>query len=361
MKPRILVTTGAGRTGAVAALELARKGFPVRCLVHRDDQRATGLRKAGIEVAVGSLYDWRDLQAALHDVQRAYHCPPFDSRQLHGSTMFAMAAEDAGLEVVALMSAWNPHPTHPSIVQREHWLTNNLYRRLPFDVIHVNPGMFAFTYFLGLPAIVHMGLLALPFGDGLNAPPSNEDIGEVAARVLENPAPYVGRCLRPTGPRLLSPQDVAASMGELLGHRIRYRDVSIRMFRQSRCGAGIPDISDRAGPTLRRRTAGRRLCRRHEPRRGGVRAPAGGLHRDRTPLPQRSRARHARTPTGKPRGSDRLRRAHDDGARSRPRSLGTCPRLSTHRKWCTGPRQPGLGHSRPRAQAPTAAAYRPAR
>ena len=129
MKPRILVTTGAGRTGSVAALELVRQGFPVRCLVHRDDDRAALLRKAGIEVVVGSLYDWRDVSTALCDVQRAYHCPPFDSRHLHGATMFALAAEQAGVEVVALMSGWNPHPSHPSILQREHWLANNLYRR----------------------------------------------------------------------------------------------------------------------------------------------------------------------------------------------------------------------------------------
>jgi NAD(P)H dehydrogenase (quinone) len=240
MKPRVLVTTGAGRTGSVAAVELARRGFPVRCLVHRDDSRAAQLRDAGIEIVVGNLYDWRDLRSALRDVQRAYHCPPFDPRLLHGSMMFAMAAEEARLEVVALMSAWNPHPSHPSIVQREHWLTNNLYRRLPFDVIHVNPGLFGFTYFLGLPAAVHLGLLALPFGDGLNAPPSNEDIGVLAARVLENPAPYVGRCLRPTGPRLVSPEDVATTIGELLGRRVRYRDVSTRMFIKAARAQGFP-------------------------------------------------------------------------------------------------------------------------
>ena len=66
-------------------------------------------------------------------------------------------------------------------MQREHWMSNNLYRRQSFDVIHINPGMFAFPYLLGLPAVVHFGQLMLPFGDGLNAPPSNEDIGAVAA------------------------------------------------------------------------------------------------------------------------------------------------------------------------------------
>jgi uncharacterized protein YbjT (DUF2867 family) len=240
MKPRVLVTTGAGRTGSVAALELSRRGFPVRALVHRDDDRAARLRQAGIEVTVGNLYDWRDLRVALRDVQRAYHCPPFDPRHLHGSALFAMAAEEAGVEVVALMSGWNPHPTHPSIVQREHWLANNLYRRLSFDVVHVNPGLFAFTYLLGLPAVVHLGLLALPFGEGLNAPPSNEDIGVMAARVLEDPAPYIGRCLRPTGPKLLSPDDVADVLGDVVGRRVRYRDVSTRMFIKAARAQGFP-------------------------------------------------------------------------------------------------------------------------
>lgn len=205
-------------------------GSPVRCLVHRDDDRATRLRNAGVEVVVGNLYDWRDLRAAVRDVQRGYHCPPFDPRHLHGSVLFAMAAEEANLEVVALMSGWNPHPVHPSILQREHWLTNNLYRRLPFDVIHVNPGLFAFTYLLGLPAVVHLGLLALPFGDGLNAPPSNEDVGRVVAGALEDPGDYVGRCLRPTGPRLISPHDAAATLSDVLGRPVRYRDVSTEMF-----------------------------------------------------------------------------------------------------------------------------------
>ena len=78
------------------------------------------------------------------------------------------------------MSQWNPHPTHPSIITREHWIANQIYRWMPsVDVIHVNPGLFAFAYLFGLPAIVHFGQMMAPFGDGLNAPPSNEDIARV--------------------------------------------------------------------------------------------------------------------------------------------------------------------------------------
>ena len=70
MKPRILVTSAAGRTGSVAVLELLGKGFPVRAFVRRNDARSETLRKAGAEIFVGDLFDLSDLQSALVDVQR---------------------------------------------------------------------------------------------------------------------------------------------------------------------------------------------------------------------------------------------------------------------------------------------------
>ena len=197
-KPRILVTSAAGRTGSAAVLQLLEKGFPVRAFVRRRDTRSDALERAGAEIAVGNLFDLRDLRQALVGVQRAYHCPPFAPNLLNGAMMFALAAEEAKLEVVALLSGWNPHPTHPSLVTREHWIANQLYRWMPsVDVIHINPGLFAFFYLLGLPAIVHMGMLVAPFGDGKNAPPANEDIARVAAGVLSDPGPHVGGNCRP--------------------------------------------------------------------------------------------------------------------------------------------------------------------
>ncbi len=239
-KPRILVTSATGRTGSAAVLELLRKGFPVRAFVRRDDARSETLRKAGAEIFVGDLFDLSDLRRALVDVQRAYHCPPFVSNLLHGTMLFALAAEEATLEVVALMSGWNPHPTHPVLLTREHWIANNIYRWMPtVDVIHVNPGIFAFMYLFGLPAIVHFGMLVGPWGDGLNAPPSSEDIGSVAAGVLADPAPHIGKCYRPTGPKLISPHDMADVLTDVVGRKVKYKDVSLKMFLKAATAQGL--------------------------------------------------------------------------------------------------------------------------
>lgn len=242
-KPRILVTSAAGHTGSVVVIQLLERGFPVRAFVRRHDARSEGLRKVGAEIFVGDLYDMRNLRKALVDVQRAYYVAPFGPNLLHGSMLFAMAAEEARLEVVALMTAWNPHPTHPSIHQREHWLSNNVYQWLPtVDVVYINPGIFAFTYFFGLPAVAHFGRLMLPFGEGLNAPPSNEDIASVVATVLEKPAAHIGKNYRPTGPRLISGHDAAQVFGRVLGREVRYQDVPTRMFTKAAKALGFSNF-----------------------------------------------------------------------------------------------------------------------
>ncbi len=240
MKPRILVTAAAGHTGSIAVLELLKSGFPVRAFVRRRDARSKRLEQAGADIFVGNLYDMRDLRSALSDVQRAYYCAPFAANLLHGSMLFALAAEEARLEVVAQMAAWNPHPAHPSVFTREMWMAQNIMRWMPsVDLIHVNPGLFAFANFFGISAAAHFGLLMLPYGDGLNAPPSNEDIGAVAARVLVRPAEHIGKSYRPTGPKLLSGYDYADVFSRVLGRKVRYQDVPTRMFTKAARALGL--------------------------------------------------------------------------------------------------------------------------
>ena len=106
-KPRILVTSAAGRTGAATVLQLLEKGFPVRAFVRRRDARSEALSNAGAEIFVGDLYDFRDLRRAMTDVQRAYHCPPYAPNLLHGA-MLKSGRSCAGRRAVrrARRSAW---------------------------------------------------------------------------------------------------------------------------------------------------------------------------------------------------------------------------------------------------------------
>lgn len=246
IKPKVLVTSAAGHTGMNVVLYLLEQGFPVRAFVRRIDFRSKLLEKAGAEIFVGNLFDFEHLRNAMIGVQRAYHCPPFANNLLHHSMLFAIAAEEAKLEVVVLLSAWNPHASHPSIVSREHWITNQAYQWMPsVDVVYVNPGLFAFTYMLALPVIKNFGMFVAPFGDGKNAPPSNEDIAKVVSAILIDPSNHIGKNYRPTGPEMINANDIADTYGKVLNRRVKYQNISFNMFAKAAIAQGfsLMDIS----------------------------------------------------------------------------------------------------------------------
>ncbi len=78
-KPTILVTGATGKTGAHVVDRLIGKGFPVRALVHRADERAERLAERGVGIVVGDLLDIAVLRTALRSVERAFFVyPPAD-------------------------------------------------------------------------------------------------------------------------------------------------------------------------------------------------------------------------------------------------------------------------------------------
>ena len=59
--------------------------------------------------------------------------------------------------------------------------------------------------------------------------------------MLANPASYAGRTLRPTGPKVLSPDEIAAAVGNALGREIRYLEASEAMFVKPMNALGLAD------------------------------------------------------------------------------------------------------------------------
>jgi uncharacterized protein YbjT (DUF2867 family) len=230
-KPTILVTAATGKTGTATALQLLEKGYPVRAMVHRLDERSERLKRAGANIVVGSLEDFVDLNAAMAGVQRAYFCPPLELGALRKAALFAAAAEEAKLEVVVALSQWITDPLHPAVHSSEKWLAGRVFERMRgVDVVTVQPGWFADNYFVALEGAAQLGMFGMPLGGGLNAPPSNEDIARVIVGALTQPAPHIGKSYRPTGPRLLAPDEIAAIIGKALGRRVVYQDAPLGLF-----------------------------------------------------------------------------------------------------------------------------------
>ncbi|MBV8177831.1 MAG: NmrA family NAD(P)-binding protein [Mycobacterium sp.] len=228
---RVLVTAATGKIGGAVAAQLLEKSVPTRALVHRDDARAARLRALGAEIVVGDMFDIQQVAAAVDGVDRLFFNPPYHPHALDSAVAFAVAARRSGVQAVVALGQWLASPEHPSLMTRQHWLTDKLFALLP-DTAHVavDPGFFADNYLNLIPMAAQLGLLPTPTGGGRNAPPSNEDIARVAVGALLDPHRHDGRAYRPTGPKLLTGAEIADAIGEALGRRVRHIDIPPRMF-----------------------------------------------------------------------------------------------------------------------------------
>ena len=117
-----------------------------------------------------------------------------------------------------------------------------------------NVGWFADNYFMVLEPAAQLGLLTMPLGEGSvkkNAPPSNEDIAAVSVGALIDPATHAGKVYRPTGPELLSPDDIAATLATVLGRKVKYQDISEAMFLKALTALRPPGFSQAVLTQLR--------------------------------------------------------------------------------------------------------------
>ncbi|WP_298964611.1 NmrA family NAD(P)-binding protein [uncultured Roseibium sp.] len=234
LKPKILVTSAGGKTGLPVTMQLLEKGFPVRAFLRRRDGRAEMLERAGAEIMVGNQYALSDMRVAMDGIQRAYQCAPTAPNGLHFNAVFTVAANEAKLEHVVTLGQWLTSVDHPSLFTREVYLSDALVRLLgSTSVTSVNPGWFADNYLMVIDMAAHLGVFTMPLGEGgkkKNAPPSNEDIASVVVGSLADPETHASRSYRPTGPELLSPDEIAAAMGKALKRRVTYKNISERMM-----------------------------------------------------------------------------------------------------------------------------------
>jgi len=241
MKKKILVMTANGHVGFPTACELLRLGFQVRGFVRNPNSTAAEkLKSLGAELFIGDQNDINDLRKSLKGVQRAFYCSPTTNYHLSKTTSFVQAAEDEGIEHVVYLTQWLSSENHHSPHTREHWLADQvvkMHQKVNYTI--VNPGLFAFFYFMTKEVVAHFGMLPTPIKNaaqgkvGLNAPPSEEDQGRVVAQILKNPAPHAGKTYRPTGPKLISFVDVANTFSKILGKDIQVREVSRARFLKS--------------------------------------------------------------------------------------------------------------------------------
>lgn len=241
--PLILVTGAAGKTGAPVVQQLIERGFPVRALVRRLDDRAARLEQLGAEVVVGDFTDLASIRRAMEGVELVYFCyPPQGEALVEATAIAAAAAKDAGVSALVNMSQISAREDSDSPLARHHWQSEKIFDWAGIGAIHIRPTFFAeMLHILGAQSIAEEGKLYLPYGSEKHAPVAAADIARVVVGLLADPAPYVGQRLIVTGPRNMSLSQMAQVLSSELGQPVEYVDLPVDVWGQAL--DGVPGMT----------------------------------------------------------------------------------------------------------------------
>ncbi len=240
----ILVTGAAGKTGAAAVEQILDRGFPVRALVRRLDDRSTRLEALGAEVMVGDLLDVKSMRAAMQNVKRVYFVyPPQGELLVEATTIVALVARDAGVEALVNMSQISAREGAESPLSRQHWLSENILDWADIGAVHLRPTYFAENLVMfGAATIASEGKLYLPYGDEKHAPVAAADIARVVSGILADPVLHVGKRYVLTGPRNLSVTEMADALSRELGKAVEFVDLPVDAWGDVL--AGVDGVTD---------------------------------------------------------------------------------------------------------------------
>lgn len=225
-----LVTGATGDTGRPTVKRLREKGYRVRALARREDQRAQDLRELGAEVVIGDMLNLNDMRKAIKGVTGAYFVFPLADGLVEASVAFAQAAKEEKLDLIVNMSQKQSRPFAHSPATTKHWLTEQVFTWSGVPTVHLRVTFFA-EWLLYIAHLIRQGRYATPFdAKSRFAPIPASDIARVIVGVLEHPEKHVGATYQLHGPVEYSHQEIAGVLSQTLNKRINFEHVTVPAF-----------------------------------------------------------------------------------------------------------------------------------
>src|SRR5258708_1945749 len=246
----ILVTGAAGQVGSVGRTVtglLLDRGFPVRAMVRREDERAASLRAAGAQVVVGDLLEPGDVYRVVSGCGRVYFSMSPSAGYLEATVTMAAVAREAGVNALVNMSQMTVSEmsiqnTTPSHQQRQPWMGQQAPAWSSLPVVTIRPAMFLESVLqLAAPTVRNRDSIELPFGRGKTSPVAAADVAQVVAAVLADPAPHLGLIYELTGPQSQDMDGVAREFSDALNREVTYSDISPEEWEQKLRKQSMPE------------------------------------------------------------------------------------------------------------------------
>jgi NAD(P)H dehydrogenase (quinone) len=225
------ITGITGQVGGTVARALLAAGKNVRAVV-RDPQKGDEWARQGCEVAQADMNDPAALQKAFTGADGVLILlpPNFDPAPgfpevraiLHALQSALLQAKPGRVVSISTVGAQTPHENLLS----QHTLHEQVLGELPMPITFLRPAWFMENAAWDLAPARDTGVIQSFLQPLERHIPmvATADIGRVAARLLQEKS-QDRRVVELEGPRLVSPDDIAATYGRLLGRSVRAQSV----------------------------------------------------------------------------------------------------------------------------------------
>jgi uncharacterized protein YbjT (DUF2867 family) len=238
----VLVTGATGRVGRAVVDLLVEGGVSVRALTRGSE--ADAALPANVEVVTGDLTEPASLEPALDGVDVVFLV--WTAAPTTAPAVVERLAASA--RRVVFLSA--PHKTpHPFFQQPNPMaeLYAGIERRIEdagLEWTIIRPGMFASNaLFWWAPTIRAGGVIRWPYAGAETAPVDDRDVAAVVAGTLYGEG-HVGGDYVLTGPESLSQAEQVSIIGEVLGRRVTFEELTPDEFRTETEGTWPPEARD---------------------------------------------------------------------------------------------------------------------
>ena len=237
----MLVTGATGRVGRAVIDQLMDAGVPVRALTRRSEAAAL---PANVEVVTGDLTVPESLDAGLRGagaVFLVWTAPPATA-----AAVVERLATYARRVVFLSSPHQTPHPffQQPNPMAVLHADIERLIAAAGVESTIIRPGMFASNAVFWWGAAIRAdGVVRWPYGAAETAPVDDGDVAAVAARTLYQDG-HAGGDYVLTGPESLSQAEQVSIIGDVVGRRIRFEELSPEEFRSETDGSWPRPVVD---------------------------------------------------------------------------------------------------------------------